>query len=148
MTGQVEVRYQTLGACLIVRVAGEVDSSGARILRDSLVGKVSTGESRLVVDLTRVPAMDVAGTSALLAAQHEAEASGGSLRLVGLGPTLKTVVQATDKLGALMIDEDMSDALEASMQASSVAGPRQRRQVPRQADGADVNGWSFESRRG
>jgi anti-sigma B factor antagonist len=148
MVERVEVRYQALGKCLIVRVAGEVDSSGARILRDSLVGKVSTGDARLVVDLTRVPAMDVTGTSALLAAQQEAEASGGSLRLVGLGPTLRTVVQAADKLGALMIDDDMSDALEASMQPALRAEPTQRRQVPRQAGGADVNGSRFESRRG
>ncbi len=126
MTGPVEVKYQRLGGCLIVRVAGDVDSQGARVLRDTLVGKVSTGDPRLIVDLTRVAAMDQAGLPALLAAQQEAEASGGSLRLVGVAPVVKAVLATADQADALVVHDDMSDALEATMEAAThAAGPRQ-----------------------
>jgi anti-sigma B factor antagonist len=137
MPGQMEVRYQSLGECLIVRVAGDVDSSGAQVLRDSLVAKVSAGEARLVVDLTRVVGMDVAGMSALLAAQQEAEASGGSLRIVGVGPSVRTMLETTDNAGALMVDDDLSDALEATMEAAKVARASRQR-VPRQSTAADL----------
>jgi anti-sigma B factor antagonist len=124
MTGQVQLTDQKLGACLIVRVGGEIDPRGARVLRDALVAKVSAGNARLVVDLTRVVAFDSAGLPALLAAQYEAEASGGSLRLVGVGSPVRRVLRATDKSDALVVDREMSDALEATMEAAG--SPRDR----------------------
>jgi anti-sigma B factor antagonist len=143
MTGAVEVTYQSLGDCLIVRVAGDVDNRGASVLRDCLVGKASAGDARLVVDLSRVGAMDIGGLSALEAARQEAEASGGSLRLVGVGPTVRAVLKTADKTGALAIDDDMSDALEATMQAAA-----EKRRVPRQSATADVSTASREIRPG
>jgi anti-sigma B factor antagonist len=137
MTGKVQIRYQSLGDCLIVRVAGEVDSLGARVLRDTLVGKVSDGDARMVVDLSRVDTMDATGLTALLVAHQEAEASGGSMRLVGVGEPVQTVLELTDQAGALMVDDDMSDALEATMEAAAGA-VRRRRQLPRPASAADV----------
>jgi anti-sigma B factor antagonist len=145
MTTQMEVRYQSLGGCLIVRVAGDVDSRGAGVLRDALVGKVSAGDTRQVLDLTRVGAMDAVGLSALLTAAHEAEASGGSLRLVGVGPSVKTVLKSADTAGALMIDDDLSDALEATMEAATDTDRRRRRQIPRQSTAADLTTARRES---
>ncbi|HEY9377156.1 MAG TPA: STAS domain-containing protein [Jiangellaceae bacterium] len=124
MTGPVEVKYQRLGECLIVRVAGDVDSQGARVLRDALVGTVSAGDPRLIVDLTRVASMDQAGLPALLAAQQEAETSGGSLRLVGVAPVIRAVLATADQANALMVHDDMSDALEATMEAATHAAGR------------------------
>ena len=141
MAGQVEFRYQTLGDCLIVRVAGEVASLCAPAVRDTLVGKVSAGDARLVVDLSRVDAMDVAGVSALLAAQHEAEASGGSLRVVGVGPSLQSILKCTD----LLVDDDLSDALEATMETATAA-LRERRQVPRQGSATEVDSTGLGTR--
>ena len=97
MTGQVQLTYQRLGGCLIVRVR-EIDVRGARVLRDALVAKVSDGDARLVVDLSRVVAFDGAGLPALLAAQDEAVASGGSLRLVGVCPSVRKVLHTMDRL--------------------------------------------------
>ncbi|HXU96647.1 MAG TPA: STAS domain-containing protein [Jiangellaceae bacterium] len=130
MTGQVQFTYQRLGGCLIVRLAGEIDVPGARVLRDTLVAKVSDGDARLVVDLSRVVAFDGAGLPALLAAQDEAVASGGSLRLVGVGPSVRKVLHTMDEAGALVVDTEMSDALEATMEAAG--SPRDRRLDARQ----------------
>jgi anti-sigma B factor antagonist len=138
MSGQLEVSHQSLGGCLIVRVAGDVDSQGARVLRDTLVGKVSAGDPRLIVDLTRVDAMDQAGLSALLAARQEAEAAGGSLRLAGVGPAVKAVLTTAGNTRALVVDDDLSDALEATMEAATVA-PGKRQPVPRQSAAADLS---------
>ena len=143
MPGQVEVRYQSLGECLIVRVAGDVDSSGAQILRDSLIAKVSAREARMVVDLSRVGGMDPTGISALLAGQQEAEASGGSLRVVGVGPSVRTALETTDKADALMVDDDLSDALEATMEAAKVA---RMSRLPRQSTAADFSTASRDRR--
>lgn len=115
----VQIRYQNLGGCLIVRVAGEVGPQAAPFLRDSLIAKVAEGNARLVVDLSRVPSMDVAGLPALLAAQHEAEASGGSLRVVGVQPPVRKVLHGNVRRGGLVVDDEMSDALEATMEAAA-----------------------------
>ena len=130
MMGQVQLSYQRLGGCLIVRVAGEIDVRGARVLRDTLVAKVGDGDARLVVDLSRVVAFDGAGLPALVVAQDEAVASGGSLRLVGVGPLVRKVLHTMDEAGALVVDTEMSDALEATMEAAG--SPRDRRLDSRQ----------------
>jgi anti-sigma B factor antagonist len=130
MTGQVQFTYQRLGGCLIVRVAGEIDARAARVLRDTLVAKVSAGDARLVVDLSRVVAFDGAGLPALLAGQDEAVSSGGTLRVVGVGPSVRKVLHTMDEAGALVVDTEMSDALEATMEAAG--SPRDRRLDSRQ----------------
>ena len=138
MTGQVEIRYQSLGECLIVRVAGDVDADGAGVLRDALVGKVSTGDIRLVVDLSRVSAMDADGLSALLAAAHAAESSGGSLRLVGVGPSVQKVMRSAKVAGVLIVHDEISEALEATMEAATVTDRGKRPGVPPQSSAADL----------
>jgi anti-anti-sigma factor len=138
MIEQLQLRYHSLGGCLIVRVAGDVDSHGSRVLRDTLVAKVSAGAPRLIVDLTRVAAMDPAGLSALLAVQEEAEASGGSLRLVAVGSAVTAVLETADQAGSLVVDNDLSDALEATMEAATVAARAAIRRVPRQSASADL----------
>jgi anti-anti-sigma regulatory factor len=75
-------------------------------------------------------AVDGAGLPALLAAQDEAVASGGSLRLVGVGPLVRKVLHTMDEAGALVVDTEMSDALEATMEAAG--SPRDRRLDSRQ----------------
>jgi anti-sigma B factor antagonist len=138
MTGQVEVRYQSLGECLIVRVAGDVDATGAGVLRDALIGKVSAGDIRLVVDLTRVSAMDAEGLSSLLAAAHEAESSGGSLRLVGITPSVRNTMRTAKVAGALLVDDEISEALEATMEAATITDRGRQPTVPRQSTAADL----------
>ncbi len=118
MTGQLEVRFQNLGGCLIVRAAGEVDAASAPLLRDELIGQLSLGETSVIIDLSRVTTADSSGLSAVLAAGHEARASGRTLRVAGAQPAWRRVLRATDPDAVLVLHDDVSDALEAAMEAA------------------------------
>ncbi|MGH8825716.1 MAG: STAS domain-containing protein [Jiangellaceae bacterium] len=116
MTGQLDVRFQSLGECMIIRAAGELDGASAPLVRDHLIGHLSVGENTLVVDLSRVTVADAGGLSAVLAAGHEARASGGVLRVAGAQPALRRTLRAADSAGVVVLHDDVSDALEAAME--------------------------------
>jgi anti-anti-sigma factor len=125
VTGQLEIRFQSLGGCLIVRAAGELDVASAPSVRDHLIGHLSLGETALIVDLSRVTTADTTGLGAVLAAGHETRESGGVLRVAGARPAVRQTLKAIDAAGVLVLHDDVSDALEAALedaQASRAAG--------------------------
>jgi len=116
VTGQLEIRFQSLGGCLIVRAAGELDVASAPSVRDHLIGHLSLGDTALIVDLSRVTMADTTGVSALLAAGHETRESGGVLRVAGAQPAVRQELRAIDAAGVLVLHDDVSDALEAALE--------------------------------
>jgi len=116
VTGQLEIRFQNIGGCLIVRAAGEADATSAPLLRDQLIGQLSLGEASVIIDLSRVTTADSTGLSAVLAAGHEARASGGTLRVAGARPAWRRVLRATDPAAVLVLHDDVTDALEAAIE--------------------------------
>lgn len=114
-----EVRNQTLGGCLIVRVAGELDQAGAPVLRDHVLGHLALGHTNIVVDLTRVSFVDSAGVGVLLVAHHEATADGGRTRFAGVQDSVRQVLELTQVDRVLELHDDVSDALEAAMGSES-----------------------------
>ena len=115
MTAELEVRNQTLGGCLIVRVAGELDLATAPVLRDHVLGQLALGQTNLVIDLGRVPFLDSTGVSALVVAHREADARGGSVRLAGARRSVRRVFEITRLDRLFELHDDVSDALEAAM---------------------------------
>jgi anti-anti-sigma factor len=123
--GELEVRNQTLGGCLIVRLVGELDVATAPVIREHLLGQLALGQTRIVIDMGRVPFVDSTGLSAMIVAQHEATARGGGVRLACAHRSVLRVFQITrlDRLFALY--DDVCDALEAAMgPADPVAADR------------------------
>ncbi|MGH8774116.1 MAG: STAS domain-containing protein [Jiangellaceae bacterium] len=118
---RVEIRLQSLGVCVIVRVAGELGVSTAPVLRDQLLGQLALGQRRLVVDLHRIDFIDSTGLSAVLAAHQEAATGGGSVRLVGRR-SVRRIVEACGLNRVLPVHDDVSEALEATMEDAGRRG--------------------------
>ena len=123
MTGQLEIRFQSLGRCLIVRAAGELDVASAPTVRDHLIGHLCLGETSLIVDLSRVTVADTTGLSAVLAAGPETRDAGGVLRVAGARPAVRRTLKAIDAAGVLVLHDDVSDALEAALEDAQASRP-------------------------
>jgi anti-sigma B factor antagonist len=123
VTGQLEIRFQSLGRCLIVRAAGELDVASAPTVRDHLIGHLCLGETSLIVDLSRVTVADTTGLSAVLAAGHETRDAGGVLRVAGARPAVRRTLKAIDAAGVLVLHDDVSDALEAALEDAQASRP-------------------------
>jgi anti-sigma B factor antagonist len=123
VTGQLEIRFQSLGRCLIVRAAGELDVASAPTVRDHLIGHLCLGETSLIVDLSRVTVADTTGLSAVLAAGHETRDAGGVLRVAGARPAVRRTLKAIDPAGVLVLHDDVSDALEAALEDAQASRP-------------------------
>ncbi|HEU0213795.1 MAG TPA: STAS domain-containing protein [Jiangellaceae bacterium] len=123
MTGQLEIRFQGLGGCLIVRVAGELDAVSAPTIRDHLIGHLDLGATNLILDLSRVTIADTAGAGAVLTAGHETKASGGVLRVAGAQHAVRRALRALDTAGVVVLHDDVSDALEAALEDAQASRP-------------------------
>ena len=122
---ELEVRNQTLGGCLIVRVAGELDVATAPLLREHIIGQLGLGQTKMVIDMSRVPFVDSTGLSGLIVAHHEAKARGGSVRLACAHRSVLRVFEITRMDRLFELYDDVCDALEAAMgPADPVAGDR------------------------
>ena len=123
--GEPEVSNQTLGGCLIVRVAGKLDLATAPVLREHILGQLALGQTKIVFDLSRVPFVDSTGLSALIIARHEATARGGSVRLACARRSVLRVFEVTRIDTLFELYDDVCDALEAAMgPADPVAADR------------------------
>jgi anti-sigma B factor antagonist len=66
----------------VVNVYGELDVATSPELRELLIGLVSDGSSRLVIDLDGVDFLDSTGLGTIISALKRARTHGGDLRLV------------------------------------------------------------------
>lgn len=74
--------------CPVVALRGDVDVNTAGQVRQVLAGKVKAHPHRVVVDLSGLRYMDSAGIHALLDAQADLMARGGSLAVGRPGPVV------------------------------------------------------------
>ena len=91
-----DLAVRRAGGVPTVRVRGEVDRDTAGSLRSCLirvVGAAGRGDT-VVLDLTGVPLMDAAGVAVLADAGRAAGMAGVDLRLAGVQPTVRAVLDA------------------------------------------------------
>jgi anti-sigma B factor antagonist len=67
---------------LVVAVRGEVDVHSAAQLRDQLISSLDSGNSSVIVDLSKLDFIDSTGLGALVAGRNHAAGISSSLRLV------------------------------------------------------------------
>jgi anti-anti-sigma factor len=96
----------------IVHVAGEVDMSNSRKLRETLLDLIQKRKlKKLVIDLAAVPSMDSSGIATLMEGLHEAKKVDGNIILVGVHESLRGVLSLTGLLGVFDIRPSVEDAL-------------------------------------
>ncbi len=84
---------QTAGAAAVVVVDDDLDLSTAPGLRKALVDHIDAGARWITVDLSRCEFMDSTGLSLLVTTHHRLSGGGGGLRLEGLTPPGRGVLE-------------------------------------------------------
>jgi anti-anti-sigma factor len=72
------------GGIAIAGLSGELDIACAPALREQLLGLLSPGSSRLVIDLSKASHCDASGLAVLIATGRRATLLGGFLRLAAV----------------------------------------------------------------
>lgn len=97
MTGREMVARVTHrdGTSAVVEIRGELDVHTAAELRTTLIGLADEGCTWLVADFSGVRFCDAAGLGALVAASNRVRGNGGALRLTGVRPAQRRILQIT-----------------------------------------------------
>ncbi len=77
----------------VVTPQGRLDAAGAPLLETELKQHIDVGEVRLIVNLEATRYISSNGLRALLAAQKQAKARGGELKLCCLSPRLVEIFE-------------------------------------------------------
>lgn len=95
----INVRVERVATAVVVVPTGEVDMTRADELRDTLADVISEHPALVVVDLTEVTFMDVAGLGPIFEAHEKVAQAGGRLRVAHAAPILAKVIDAVGPAG-------------------------------------------------
>ena len=98
------------GDLTVVSVKGEVDLYTAPSLKEAIADLVSSGRSKIVVDLAGVEFMDSTGLGVLIGALKRCKEAGGSLALAGPGESVLKVLAITGLDKVFSIHSDVEQA--------------------------------------
>ncbi len=98
------------GDLTVVTVKGEVDLYTAPSLKEAIADLVSSGRSRIAVDLAGVEFMDSSGLGVLIGALKRCKEAGGSLALAGPGESVLKVLAITGLDKVFSIHADVEQA--------------------------------------
>lgn len=106
-----QIHEQKQGAVTVLRPVGPLTQDDANLLKSRMteVGRASMG--RLVLDVSSVPFIDSRGLEVLVETHDELNASGQSLKLCGIHPTLREVLDLTELAPLFEQYEDASAAV-------------------------------------
>jgi anti-sigma B factor antagonist len=79
---ELEVHVDRVEGILVISPVGEIDIVTGGLFLEALIAAISTGESRLIVDMSRVPFMDSTGLAIFVSAHRALRSIDGQLRLV------------------------------------------------------------------
>nr|WP_255622421.1 STAS domain-containing protein [Tessaracoccus sp. OS52] len=80
----------------VIAVDGRLTATGAPLLRQAAADLVSTGNTRLVVDLGAASFVDSSGLGALINALKTARLAGGDLRIAAAPDHVRSVLRLTN----------------------------------------------------
>lgn len=101
------------GVHTVVRVVGEVDLDTAQRLRERLIGLVTDGQYRLVVDLEGVEFLDSFGLGVLVGGRKRVLSHAGSFTLVCTQESLLKVFHITGLSSVFPIHASVEEAVAA-----------------------------------
>jgi anti-anti-sigma factor len=81
------------GNVLVLQPVGKIDGQNAHAFETTVMGHISGGERRLVVDCSRMEVISSAGLRGLLLATRAMRTTSGTIVLCGLRQNVKLVVQ-------------------------------------------------------
>lgn len=101
----------------VVRVHGDIDMTTAPRLREHVIGVVTGGQPKVVLDLQGVEFVDSTGLGVMVGLLKRTRSQGGDLRLVSTRTALRKVLELTALDQALPLSATVADALGADRPA-------------------------------
>jgi anti-sigma B factor antagonist len=95
----------------VVTTPEEIDVANAALLQKALLEAAGPGHALVVVDMSRTRFCDSAGLNALVAADRQARAEGGEVRLVVVGEAVARIVALTGVDRVIPIYASLEEAL-------------------------------------
>jgi anti-sigma B factor antagonist len=77
------LEFATVNDMTVVKLRGEFDAAAADLVRDEMEALVSSGDRRLVLDLTDVSFVDSTGMGLIIYAFKRLQSGGGDFRVAG-----------------------------------------------------------------
>jgi anti-anti-sigma factor len=96
---------------IIVSHVEKLDTSVAPELKSEVVLLDKDGESTMIIDLSQTRYCDSSGLSALLVANRLTRASGGTLVITGLQPSVEKLIQISQLHTVLNITKSVEEAV-------------------------------------
>lgn len=120
VAGRLELSLDVQDGVPVARLVGELDGDGAAVIARLADDLAAQGEPRVVLDLRRLFAVDVAGLAALRDAAALLNECGGQLALAALRPRLRYFLARTGTTGQFATYQTIEDAV-AAVAAVAVA---------------------------
>ena len=98
---------------MVISLVGRIDASNSKDLEEQCLELISSGETKMVFDLTEVNYVSSAALRVFLLAAKRISAAKGSVRLCGLSTTLKDVFDISGFSKLFVITVTLQEALSA-----------------------------------
>ena len=109
---RLEVHVDRVESILVITPVGDIDIVTGGLFLEALIAAISTGESRLIVDLRRVPFMDSTGPTIFLSVHRALRMIEAEVHIVATAPIAEIFRLAwMDKFFPL--HDDLADAVAA-----------------------------------
>lgn len=108
------VAVEELDGWALVRVTGEVDVATAPRLRERLIGVISDGQPRVVLDLDGVDFLDSTGLGVIVSALKRTRSHGGDLRVVSTRPSVRQLFALTGLDLAMPVVDSAAEAVRSA----------------------------------
>ena len=99
---------------MVVAVSGDLELDTAEVLERHVEGRLTEGERRIVLDLTRVDFCDSSGLRVFVKLHRQVADQGGVLRLAGPAVTVRTVLELSGLDSYLSIYDSVGSATDDS----------------------------------
>lgn len=105
-----DININTLEQITVVTLAGDIDASNAADVQKEVLPLVQA-ESRILMDMTKVPYMSSAGLRMLLSLYRQVTAKDGKVVLVGLSEEIRDTMSVTGFLDFFITCETVDSGL-------------------------------------
>jgi anti-anti-sigma factor len=96
-----------------IALAGRINLNSVGKLAEAIDGAVAEGQTRIVLDLAGVPAMDSTGLGALVTGCRAARQAGGDLRIVKARAAVRELLERTNVVRVLPLHATAGEAFPA-----------------------------------
>jgi anti-anti-sigma factor len=108
-----EFAQEQAGDCVIVRLAGRLDSGAAKSAEDGFNAALTSGTPHLAIDMTKLDYISSAGLRVLLVMAKKVQQAKGKVALFGLSPNVREVFSVSGFDTIFSIQPDSAAALAA-----------------------------------